>query len=118
MLKLLKLFAWTLITCAALVAIDQLLVRVPLQQPGVSAAQTFYVDFRGRLLDLMGWETVPATAEQSIEQVIETHKTAPVVKPRTAQRYFYVDEAGALQFVDSLSQVPAKFRNTAQPLAE
>ena len=118
MFKILKLFAWVLIAGVVLVAFDQLLVRVPLQLPGVTAAQTFYVDFRSRLLDLMGLEdTVPA-AEQSIEQVIEIHKTDPARKPASDQRYLYVDDAGALQFADSLDQVPAKFQQSAQPLAE
>lgn len=118
MFKLLKLFAWILITCLALVALDQILVRVPLQWPGITAAQTFYVDFRGRLFDLVGLDSAPSAAEKSIEQVIETHQATPTTKTAPNQRYLYVDDAGALQFADSLNQVPIKFRQTAQPLAE
>jgi len=118
MLKLLKLFAWLVFAVALLVGFDQLLVRVPLGIPGVSQAQTFYVDFRGRLLGLVGFDEVAEAPEKSIEQVIEKTRNAPAATSKVSQRYLYVDESGALQFVDSLQQVPTKYRNSAQPLAE
>ncbi len=116
--KTLKLLILILASGIALVAIDQLLLRVPLPLPGVTAAQTFYVDFRSRLLELIGFKTTMPATKQSIEQVIEANTPAPAVKPPANRRYLYVDDAGALQFADSLSQVPARFRQTAQPLAE
>ena len=122
MLKLLKLLGWTLTIVILLGAIDQIMVRVPLELPVLKPAQVFYVDFRSRLVGLFGGE--PATELQatgtksSIEQVIESSQAATSVRPQRAQRYLYVDETGALQFADSYSQVPAQYRKDAQPMAE
>lgn len=118
MLKLLKMFAWILFSCALLSGLDQFLVRVPLALPGVTHAQTFYVDFRGRLLGLIGIEGAAKLPKNSIEQVIEATQGLPAGKIQADRRYFYVDDTGALQFVDSFEQVPPKFRKSAQPLAE
>ena len=118
MVKLLKLFVWILLAVALLVGFDQLLVRVPLDLPGVVQAQTFYVDFRGRLLGLFGVDKVASVPKKSIEQVIETTRDVSAKQNQTPQRYLYVDDAGALQFADSLESVPQKYRSSAQPLAE
>ncbi len=118
MLKLLKLFAWLVFSLAVLIAVDQVLVRVPMTVPGAQQAQIFYVDFRARLFGLVGIDGVAKTPGKSIEQVIEATRKAPVTKAASAQRHLYVDDSGALQFADSLEQVPAKFRSSAQPLAE
>lgn len=118
MFKLLKLFAWVLFTVILLVAVDQLLVRVPIALPGVTQAQTFYVDFRNRLIGLLGVEQISQRPVKSIEQVIEANKVAPPKQKSSARRYLYVDDAGGLQFADSLSQVPLRYRESAQPLAE
>jgi hypothetical protein len=118
MLKMLKLFAWIVFSVLVLLAADQLLVRVPLGLPGATQAQTFYVDFRGRLLDLIGVSPGESGAGKSIEEVIEATTQAPTLKKSAPQRYLYVDESGELQFADSLSLVPAKYREAAQPLAD
>lgn len=118
MLKLLKLFAWSLLVLVLLIGFDQFMIRVPLQVPGVTQAQTFYVDFRGRLLGLIGVDSFTGRSGQSIEQVIEANSQPPAVKVKPAQRYLYVDDSGILQFADSLDQVPARYRDAAQPLAE
>ncbi len=115
MLKLLKLLFWVLVVGAALVASDQVLVRVPLETPGVSQLQDFYVDFRSRLLKVVGIE---GGKPESIEELIEATAAAPEKQASPARRYLYVDETGTLQFADSLEQVPAKYRKDAQPLAE
>ena len=114
MLKLLKIFIWLVLLLVVVGGFDQFLLRVPLEMPGLSQAQTFYVDFRARLLGLVGVD--PATPSASIEQLIETTGSAP--QQLQPQRYLYVDADGVLQFADSLQQVPAKFRQAAQPLAE
>lgn len=118
MLKLLKLFAWLVFSLALLVGFDQLLVRVPLAVPGVAQVQTFYVDFRGRMLGLIGIDGVAELPAKSIDQVIETTREVAAGKAQVPQRYLYVDDSGALQFADSLERVPLKFRGSAQPLAE
>ena len=118
MFKMLKLFAWIVFPTLLLLAADQFLVRVPLSLPGATQAQTFYVDFRGRLLDLIGVKQGKPGSGKSIEGVIEATTQAPKEKKSVPQRYLYVDENGALQFADSLSLVPAKYRETAQPLAD
>lgn len=118
MLKLLKLFAWLVFCLVVLVGVDQLLVRVPLIVPGVQQAQVFYVDFRARLFGLVGIDAVANVPGKSIEQVIEATREVPAIKADVEQRYLYVDDSGALQFADSLKQVPARYRSNAQPLAE
>ena len=115
MFKLLKMLFWLILLLVVLGGLDQFLVRVPLEMPGLSHAQSFYVDFRSRLLGLAGVPTAARPA--SIEQVIEATGSAPQ-QAQKPKRYLYVDESGVLQFADSLAQVPARFRNAAQPLAE
>ncbi len=118
MLKLLKIFAWLLLTLIVLVAGDQLLVRVPLDVPGVTQAQTFYVDFRARLFGLVGIDQPDGGAGKSIEQVIEASQPTSTEAPKAAQRYLYVDDSGVLNFADSLQLVPERYRKDAQPLEE
>jgi len=115
MLKLLRMLLWLILVLVVVGGLDQFLVRVPLETQGLSPVQTFYVDFRSRLLGLVGIETAAEPA--SIEQVIEATSAAPQ-QNKKSQRYLYVDAAGELQFADSLAQVPLKFRKSAQPLAE
>ncbi len=112
MFKLFRLFSWLILTLVILACLDQLMLRVPLEAPGVREAQTFYLDFRSRLLRLVGL----GADERSIEQLIEASK--PAKQPAKPQRYLYADEHGVLQFADSLEQVPLKYRQDAQPLTE
>ncbi len=115
MLKLLRLLFWVVVAGAVLMGGDQVLMRVPLETPGLSQVQDFYVDFRARLLGLIGIE---ATSPQSIEQVIGDN-AEPAQQPATKpQRYLYVDESGVLQFTDRLEDVPLQYRKDAQPLAD
>lgn len=115
MFKLLKMFFWLLLILVLLVGFDQFLVRVPLDAPGLSHAQTFYNDFRSRLIGLVSPDV--SVLPTSIEQVIETSGAVSLPAPK-ATRYLYADDSGELQFVDSLEQVPVRFRKVAQPLAE
>ena len=115
MLKMIKRLCWILLVCALLIGGDQLLVRVPLETPGVTQLQDFYIDFRSRLLALAGFET---SQPDSIEQLLPTGEPPAGSSEGTASRYLYVDESGALQFADSLQEVPARYRSQAQPLAD
>jgi len=114
MSKLLKMLFWLLLLVAIFIGLDQFFLQVPLNAPGLSQVQRFYVDFRGRLLELAG---VPEQ-KQSIEQLIESTDPQRPEAKRKSPRYLYVDENGALQFADSFEQVPPRFRKDAQPLAE
>lgn len=116
MLKLFKYFLWVVVILALTIGFDQLMVNVPLKAPGLKETQVFYVDFRSRLIGLFNKEAAPQ--KDRIGQVIEKSDkaiTKPAAKPT---RYLYVDENGTLQFADTLQQVPNKYRQDAQPLAE
>lgn len=119
MLKLFKYFMWLVVLVALTVGFDQLMVRVPLETPGVKQTQRFYVDFRSRLIHVFSQFDKKEDAVDTIEAVIEK-KIKPVVQKtkKVAQRYLYVDSHGTLQFADSLKEVPEKYRQDAQPLAE
>ena len=66
MFKLLKMFLWLVLVLVLVGGLDQFLLRVPLDIPGLSQTQTFYVDFRSRLLGLVGVK--PTTAPGSISR--------------------------------------------------
>lgn len=113
-----KFIIWSLIFIGLLLACDLLLVRSQTLPPGLAAVQRFYVDFRGRILNLAG--QAPA---DTIERVIEkaASSTEPVKtgnRQPAGQRYLYADAQGALHFADSLAEVPRPYRDTAQPLQD
>ncbi len=116
MLKLLKYVLWVVVILSLSLGFDQLMIKLPLNAPGLKQTQLFYVDFRARLVELMGVGAVLRPA--SIESVIEKTATSPVESAEKNSRYLYVDAGGNLQFADSLQQVPKKYRQNAQPLAE
>ncbi len=116
MLKLLKYFLWVVVLLALSLGFDQLMVKLPLHAPGLSQTQQFYVDFRSRLLGLVGGD--PSSPSDAIEAVIEKSATVPEPSAKKSNRYLYVDKSGTLQFADSLQQVPSQYRHDAQPLAE
>ncbi len=119
MLKLLKYFLWLVVIVALTVGFDQLMVQVSLETPGVKQTQRFYVDFRSRLIRIFSQQSKTIEPVDAIEAVIEK-KVKPTIKKaqKGGQRYLYVDGSGTLQFADSLKQVPKKYRQDAQPLAE
>ncbi len=116
MLKLFKYFMWIVVLIALSVGFDQLMLKVPLHAPGLEQTQQFYVDFRTRLLGLFGTEAKPKT--DIIGAVIRKATTLSTPSAKKSGRYIYVDGAGTLQFADSLQQVPGKYRQAAQPIAE
>jgi len=124
--RIIRILLWCLFTLALAVACDQWLVQSHSDQPVLRAVQTFYRDFRTRLL---GSGKAP-----TIESVIEQQQQPPAPGPAVASppaaspapapappakgsgRYLYVDAEGQLQFADSLDEVPARFRHEAKPL--
>jgi len=117
MKRLRHLLLWTTFFLALLVIADQVLIHVPLTTPGISQFQTFYRDFRSRLLGLITGEP-PATIDQVIERAAAPPAKAPAAERIPPQRYIYVDARGELQFADSLAEVPKAYRSQAQPLKE
>lgn len=115
MKKLRKFFLWSLVFLLLLTGFDQLLLRTPMDAPVLREIQTFYQDFRGRLFALAGAPSEP-TIDTLIEQADQPVAAPASQRATTSPRYFYADENGALQFVESLDEVPTKFRYTAQEL--
>ncbi|AMV70780.1 hypothetical protein JCM30471_25870 [Desulfuromonas carbonis] len=132
MSKSLKFLLWALVFFGLLLATDQLLLRVPMEQPALASVRSFYLDFRGRLLRLAG-HAPPATIDQLIDQAVQ--HPAPVTPPArpatTSQpaapaqgkpeaaatpRYLWVDAAGDLQFADRREDIPERYRGEARPL--
>jgi len=125
---------WCLVLLLILVGIDQLMVRVPMSQPALHAVREFYLDFRARLLHQLPGR--PTSIESIIEQDETTAVKAPAPRPKAATtkpkkvqkkaapasaaqepQYFYADAAGELHFVNSLQEVPQRYRPEAQRLA-
>jgi hypothetical protein len=120
MFRLAKIFLWTLVFVALLLAIDQFFLRVPATVPAHVAVRQFYIDLRGRMGLLLGGER-RATVESVIEQIdgrpaAREARPAPLVPAEPSPRYLYVDAEGQLQFADSLEEVPSRFRREARPL--
>ncbi|MFO7982588.1 MAG: hypothetical protein R6V08_03960 [Desulfuromonadales bacterium] len=104
---------------ALLLVIDQAILHVSPDIPVIREIRHFYVDFRGRLLQL-GDEN-PGT---SIKSTIETAEPPdeksqkPAESPAKAPRYIFADENGQLQFADSLDQIPPAYRQSAEVLGD
>lgn len=111
MKKIFGLVVWGLLFVLMLAAVDQALLRTDLDVPGYRAARRFYVDFRDRLLRLSG-----AEQSLSIEGIIDRAPAAPPAKKADAGGYVYADEAGVLHLVDTLEEVPPRYRGEAKPL--
>lgn len=138
---------WTAVFLLIVLAIDQLLVRVPASTPAHVAVATFYRDLRGRLVDLAKGvkstsASVPASAPAkatpptksvkgpagSVEAIIEQQQahSAPAAPPATGRpaakepgpRYVYADSRGDLHFAETLAEVPEPFRDKARRLGE
>jgi hypothetical protein len=121
MFKMTRWFIWGLFSLLLLTAIDQVLLRVDLPVPGYAEVHEFYVDFRSRLLGLTGNDPVARTISANRQPSARVKSAAPKTSAPTAKtqpRYLYVDTDGALQFADSLGEVPLQYRRDAQPLSE
>jgi hypothetical protein len=120
MKKLRNFIVWSLVFVGLLLAFDLLMVRSTAFPPWAVGVQRFYIDFRGRIINLVG-----GSQAVSIEQVIATTAQPDQAKAAkktsdssSAQRYLYADADGALHFADSLNEVPEQYRAAAQPLQE
>jgi len=115
MFKLMRWLVWLVVFLIVVIGLDQALIRVPMKVPGLEQFQHFYVDFRGRLFGLKDKQPL----KSSIEQVIETTEKQPAAAATSAApRFLYVDDAGALQFADSLEDVPEPYRKDAQRMEQ
>ncbi len=114
MKRLAGFLVWSFLFLALLLAMDQVLLRAPLKAPGYTAVREFYLDFRSRLLG--------RAEKDPIETILKQHpSTEPAhrpstVSPNASPRYLYVDEQGALQFADSLKEIPPALRKSAKRL--
>jgi hypothetical protein len=108
MLRFVHFVLWVLVVLALVVGFDRVMHQFEFTTPGLKQTQEFYVDFRKRLIGLVA----NSGESKSIEGVIDDSRE------RSRGRYLYVDDSGVLQFVDSQDAVPARFRSSAQPLAD
>ena len=112
---------WALVIAGVCVAGDQLLLHFSMNSPGYGAAQTFYQDFRGRIIQLAKKEdhrleavkeswppTLPPAVREKIEPLLQ-HEAKP-------GGYVYTDKEGGLHLTTRLDEVPKEYRATAKPL--
>jgi len=130
---------WTIVFLALAAGIDQLLVRVEMPLPVLAEVQTFYVDFRSRLLRIGEAprhraeptpDVAPAPAPRppaapgAPGAPVREHGAKPAMKKggpahsaeTPSPRYLYVDRGGELHFADRLEEIPAAYREEAQRL--
>jgi hypothetical protein len=119
-----RLFIWLLwagVIVGTCVAADQLLLHYSMDSPTYRAAQTFYKDFRGRIINLAkkddlrlegmkeSWSpTLPPTMLEKIEPLLQRD-----IEPGG---YVYIDKAGGLHLTTRLDEVPKEYRAAAKPL--
>lgn len=140
---LFSILLWTAVFLLIVLAIDQLLVRVPANAPAHVAVATFYRDLRARLVDLAkGVKTAPPPTAPAkpvppdnakpspvnVETIIEQKQAQPApaataathrpVAKEPAPRYVYTDGQGELHFADTLAEVPEPYRTNAKVLGE
>lgn len=135
MTRFLSILLWTVVFLLLVLAIDQLLVRVPATHPAHVAVATFYRDLRSRVFDLAkevkpvpAKPAAPAKAKEppraadGIGAVIEQRPgPGPAAKlPVREQtlRYVYADDKGEIHFAETLAEVPEKHRSKAKALGE
>lgn len=102
--RLFSILLWTVVFLLIVLAVDQLLLRVPASLPAHVAVADFYRDLRGRVLDLAkGSKPAPAPAAEatpaklpapapkavkeapgSVEAIIEQRAAAPSVQAKAA----------------------------------
>jgi len=112
-----KAIIWTFVFLLALLAADQFLLRVEFSQPQLQVARKFYLDFRQRLVSL-GRTSGPKSVEAVIDAADTPPASTPQRQPGKGPRYLFVDEQGALQFADSLEEIPPSLRKGAQRLED
>ena len=112
---------WAVVIVSTCVAADQILLRYSLDVSAYRAAQTFYQDFRNRIILLAkkddlrldgvtgNWSpTLPPAMLEKIEPLLQRD-----VEPGG---YVYIDKAGGLHLTTRLDEVPNEYRAAAKPL--
>lgn len=109
---------WLLLIAGVCIALDQILLRMPLQQPVLGTAQTFYRDFRGRLLRLAKQEEGRiATVKASLPAWGPAAGPAPAAPAAgEAAGYVYTDRQGGLHMATRIEEIPEAYRASAKPL--
>jgi hypothetical protein len=112
---------WAVVIAGVCVAGDQILLRYSMDSPIYGAAQTFYKDFRVRIIQLAKKEdhrleavkehwplALPPAVQEKVEPLL----------PREAKPggYVYTDKEGGLHLTTHLDEVPKEYRATAKPL--
>lgn len=122
MKRIVSILFHSLLFLGLLLAIDQAFVHLPLDLSGLRQSQSFYLDFRSRLLGLRpGFKTPGLSVDQVIEaeeRPIARSKAAAPAPDGQGPRYLYPDASGQLQFADRLEEIPREVRDKAQPLAQ
>jgi hypothetical protein len=89
MTRFLSFLLWTAVFLLIVLAVDQLLVRVPASHPAHVAAATFYRDLRARALDLAkergGLSTEPPAASPPATRKREEKPVPPPARPATVE---------------------------------
>jgi hypothetical protein len=110
---------WALVIAGLCVAGDQFLLRAAVNSPVYTTAQTFYKDFRGRIIRFV------QRKDQRLEEIKENRPPTPLpaVKERILMPpeeepsgYVYSDKAGGLHLTTHLDEVPKEYRAAAKPL--
>lgn len=81
MARFLSILLWTGVFLLILLAVDQLLVRVPASQPTHAAIAAFYRDLRGRLLDIATTNTPPGSPAVPKKPALPSKAPAPEKTP-------------------------------------
>jgi len=134
MKRLVSFLFWSFLFLVVCLGLDQLLVRVEMPLPVLAEVQTFYVDFRTRLVQLGRHlpakpggvkKKAPAAAQPKAAEPAPSpsEKKSASARPATVPaesasnpHYLYVDSQGELRFADRLEEVPAAYRKDAQRL--
>lgn len=112
---------WTVVIVGVCIAGDQLLLHFSVNSPIYGAAQTFYKDFRGRIIQLVRKE------DHRLEAVKESWPTTlpPAVKEKIPPLlqgkaepggYVYSDKNGGLHLTSRLDEIPKEYRAAAKAL--
>ena len=112
---------WAVVIIGVCVAGDRLLLHFSLNSPIYGAAQTFYKDFRGRVVQLLKKEDHRLEAvKESWPPALPTalqEKIKPLLPPgEKPGGYVYSDKNGGLHLTTTLDEVPKEYRATAKPL--
>lgn len=112
---------WAVLLTGVCVAADQILLGFSINSPVYGAAQTFYKDFRGRIIRLVKKE------DHYLDEIKE--KFPPAVLPMLQEKvkplleseekpggYVYSDKNGGLHLTTTLDEVPKEYKATAKPL--